>query len=110
MRHINIEHAAARSPSMRTFLVGLGKLLQIEEPSIVDSVGRSLNRDVLSGLISEVIPSDTIIWRTSTGEYTAAELRQHIESGTEIGRRYAIDLLRVSRDFLMRKAARKVVR
>ncbi|MCY1047649.1 DUF4276 family protein [Corallococcus sp. bb12-1] len=107
MRQINIEHAAAMSPSMRTFLVGMGKLLQIEKPSIINSVGRSINRDVLSGLISEIVPSDTVVWHTSTGAYTATELRHHIESGTEIGMRYAIDLLRVSRDFLMRKAIRK---
>jgi hypothetical protein len=107
LRGINIERAAARSPSLRAFLVGVGRLLDIEKEPIVESVGRSLSRDVLSGLISEIIPSDTVVWRTTTGEYTAAELRQHIESGTEVGRRYAMDLLRVSRDYLMRKAARK---
>ncbi len=104
---IDIEYAAARSPSLRAFLVGVGKLIGIEKESIVESVGRSMSRDALAGLISEVVPSDTVMWRTASGEYTARELRQHIESGTEIGRRYAMDLLRISRDFLMRKAARK---
>jgi hypothetical protein len=87
--------------------VGVGRLIGIEKESIVESVGRSMSRDALAGLISEIVPSDTVVWRTTSGEYTAAELRQHIESGTEVGRRYAMDLLRISRDLLMRKAARR---
>lgn len=107
LRTINVEYAAARSPSLRAFLVGIGKLLHLEREPIVESVGRTLDRDVIASLISEILPSNTIVWRTTSGEYTAAELRQHIESGTEVGRRYAMDLLRISRDYLMRKAARE---
>lgn len=107
LRTINVEYAAARSPSLRAFLVGMGRLLHLEHEPIVESVGRTLDRDVIASLISEILPSDTVVWRTTSGEYTAAELRQHIESGTEIGRRYAMDLLRISRDYLMRKAARE---
>jgi hypothetical protein len=106
LRDIDLEYAAARSPSLRSFLVGLGRLLQLEREPIVESVGRTIDRDVIASLISEILPSDTVVWRTTSGEYTAGELRQHIESGTEIGRRYAMDLLRISRDYLLRKAAR----
>jgi hypothetical protein len=104
---IDIERAAARSPSLRAFLVGVGRLIGIEKESIVESVGRSIPRDALAGLIAEIVPSDTVVWRTTSGDYTAADLRQQIESGTEVGRRYVTELLRVSRDLLMRKAARK---
>lgn len=107
LSRINIEYAAARSPSLRSFLVGLGRLLGIEREPITESVGRTLNRDVLSTLLSEILPSETVVWRTTGGEYTAAELRQHIEAGTDVGQQYAMDLLRVARDLLMRKAVRK---
>lgn len=107
LSEIDVERAAARSPSLRAFLVGVGRLIDVENESIVESVGRSISRDALAGLISEIVPSETVVWRTTSGDYSAAELRQHIESGTDVGRRYAMDLLRISRDLLMRKAGRK---
>ncbi len=71
---IDVEYAAARSPSLRAFLVGIGRLIGMEKESIVESVGRSMSRDALAGLISEIVPSDTVMWRTTSGEYTAGEL------------------------------------
>ena len=110
LREIDVERAAARSPSLRTFLVGIGEMLGVPVPSAVESVGRSLSRNVLSGLLAEVLPSDTVVWRTTDGAaYTAGDLRRHIEQGDEIGQQYASDLLRVSRDFLRRAAVRKEV-
>jgi len=48
------------------------------------------------------------VWRTASGgTYTAADLRKEIEAGTPDGRQYASDLLRISRDFLRRKASRQ---
>jgi hypothetical protein len=108
LRKLNVERAAARSPSLRTFLVGIGEMLGLPVRSAADSVGRSLSRNVLSGLLAEVLPSDTVVWRTTDGDaYTAGDLRHHIEQGDEIGQQYASDLLRVSRDFLRRAAVRK---
>jgi hypothetical protein len=105
VRRIDVARAAARSPSLRSFLEGFGKLLGMPTPFLVDGMARSLGRDVFAGLISEVSPADTVIWRTSGGDaYTAAELRRHIEAGDEVGRQYASDLLRISRDFLRRAA------
>jgi hypothetical protein len=109
LRGMSVERAAARSPSLRAFLVGIGEMLGVAVPAASDSVGRSLSRNVLSGLLAEVLPSDTVVWRTTDGDsYTAGDLRHHIEQGDEIGQQYASDLLRVSRDFLRRAAARKV--
>jgi hypothetical protein len=49
-------------------------------------VGRSLSRNVLSGLLAEVLPADTVVWRTTDGDaYAAGDLRHHIELGDEIG-------------------------
>ncbi len=104
---IDIGRAAARSPSLRSFLEGMGRLLGVPTPALFDGVARSLGRDVLAGLIREVSPADSVIWRTAGGdEYTADELERHIEAGDEIGRQYASDLLRISRDFLRRTANR----
>jgi hypothetical protein len=106
LRRMNVERASARTPSLRAFLVGLGEMLGVPVPAASESVGRSLSRNVLSGLLAEVLPSDTVVWRTTDGDtYTAGDLRHHIELGDEIGQQYASDLLRVSRDFLRRAAA-----
>jgi hypothetical protein len=104
---MNVERASARSPSLRTFLIGLGDLLGVPMRVASESVGRSLSRNVLSSLLAEVLPSDTVVWRTTDGGvYTAGDLRHHMEQGDEIGQQYASDLLRVSRDFLRRAAGR----
>jgi hypothetical protein len=104
---IDIGRAAARSPSLRSFLEGMGRLLEVPTPVLFDGLARSLDRDVLAGLIREVSPAEAVIWRTAGGdELTADELERHIEAGDEIGRQYASDLLRVSRDFLRRTANR----
>ena len=73
--------------------------------SLSDEVySRSLHRDVLSGLLGEV-SADTVMWRSVSGDtYTASELREQIEQGTDLGRQYAADLLRVARDLLKRSA------
>jgi hypothetical protein len=107
LRKMNVERASARSPSLRTFLIGLGDLLGVPMRVASESVGRSLSRNVLSSLLAEVLPSDTVVWRTTDGGvYTAGDLRHHMEQGDEIGQQYASDLLRVSRDFLRRAAGR----
>lgn len=108
LRRMNVGRASARSPSLRTFLVGIGDMLGVPVPVASESVGRSLSRNVLSGLLAEVLPSDTVVWRTTDGDaYTAGDLRHHMVLGDEIGQQYASDRLRVSRDFLRRAAGRK---
>ena len=108
LREMNVRRAAARSPSLRAFLVRMGELLHTPVPTASESVSRSLSRSVLAGLIAEVLPSETVVWRTMDGDtYTAIELRKHIEAGDEVGQQYASDLLRVSRDVLQRAANRE---
>jgi len=105
-RTVNVQRAAARSPSLRAFLAGMAKLLGVSPSLPEESVARSLDRDVFAGLLAEILPADTIVWRTTSGVYTASDLRREIAEGSEIGRQYASDLLRIARDFLMRKARR----
>lgn len=108
LRQIDVGRAAARSPSLRVFLDGLGQLLGIPPAQrMLAGVAHNLSRDIVAGLIREVSPAEAVIWRTSDGSsYTAADLQRHIEAGDDIGRQYATDLLRISRDFLRRAAVR----
>lgn len=107
LKTIDITRASARSPSLRHFLNGISRLLDIPHPTSVEIISRNISRDVFAGLICEVVPAETIIWRTANGEaFTAAELRKQIEEGTEIGRQYSSDVLRVARDFLKSMANR----
>ncbi len=108
LKEINIDTATARSPSLRYLLKGIEQMLATQPTPPLRSISRSISRDTFSGLIKEVIPANTIIWRTATGElFTADELRKQIEEGTEVGQQYASDVLRVARDFLKRKANRR---
>ena len=107
LREVDIGRAAARSPSLRIFLEGMGRLLEVPSSDVLEATGRHFSRDIIAGLIREVTPADAVLWRTLSGdELTADELRRHIEAGDEVGRQYASDLLRISRDFLRRKANR----
>ncbi|MEK8019241.1 MAG: DUF3226 domain-containing protein [Candidatus Parabeggiatoa sp.] len=107
MKEINIERACARAPSLRHFLTGLNQLLELNLPSISESVPRSLNREVFVGLLREIVPANTIMWKTSAGHLlTAKQLREEIEQGTELGRQYAADILRIARDLIKGMAQR----
>ncbi len=106
IRQVEIGRAAARSPSLRIFLEGMSRLLGVPTSPLMEGVARNFSRDIIAGLVRE-IPSKTVVWRTSSGdEYTADKLRRLVEEGDEVGRQYASDLLRISRDFLLRKANR----
>jgi hypothetical protein len=108
VKNIDIDRASARSPSLRHFLTGLNHMLAVQPTPPLRSISRSISRDVFAGLISEVVPADTVIWRTASGDsFKAVELRRQIADGTEIGQQYASDVLRVARDFLKRKANRR---
>lgn len=104
---LKLDRAAARIPSLREFLLGMAELLGGDPtPWGWESAGRTFSRDIIAGLVRE-IPPDEIAWRTSDGtSFTSRQLVEEIEVGTELGRQYASDILRVSRDLLRRKAKR----
>jgi hypothetical protein len=107
LRRIDIGRATARSPSLRVFLEGAGRLLQVPIEPLQREFARTLSRDVVAGLLREISPADAIVWRTLDGrEYTADELRRRIEEGDELGREFASDLFRIARDLLRRQAKR----
>ncbi|WP_372364903.1 hypothetical protein [Candidatus Uabimicrobium sp. HlEnr_7] len=106
LQNIDIEHATSRSPSLRMFLIGLAELLDIPYLFLKEGGFRSASRNLLASLLDE-IPSETIIWRTvDNHSFTAEDLKKEIRAGSEIGRLYASDLLRVSRDLLNYEANR----
>lgn len=104
LRNIDIHRAAARSPSLRNFLVGICEVLELESDLPDHSMSSTVSRDVFSTLLRE-LPGNAIAWRTLAGEtYSAAELARNIGEGTEIGKQYVTELLRVARDLTLRKA------
>lgn len=104
----DITVAASRSPSLRLFLEGMREFLNVQAPPTTNAYGNSIDREIFSNLLSEVSAPDTIIFRTLDGtNITAAEMLRSIREGSELGRQYASDLLRVARDLLARKAQRE---
>lgn len=104
---MDVSVASARSPSLHAFLQGLAAITgtPISLPDDVHS--RSVGRDTFSNLIAEIIPAESVIYRTIDGSYTAGEMIREVRDGTELGRQYSSDLLRISRDFLARQAQRE---
>lgn len=111
IEQMDVEVASARSPSLRTFLKGIGEILEISTAFLDQAYARSLGRDAISNLLAEVARGDAVVYRTANGDAVTAEVMiNQIRDGTDLGRQYASDLLRISRDFLARKAQREVHR
>ncbi|MBA2923581.1 DUF4276 family protein [Pseudomonas sp. P7] len=104
LRNLDIHRAAARSPSLRNFLAGICDVLELASDLPDHAMSSTVSRDIFSTLLRE-LPGDAVAWRTLAGEiYSAAELARNIGEGTEIGKQYVTELLRVARDFTLRKA------
>ncbi|NCE87667.1 DUF4276 family protein [Pseudomonas sp. Q1] len=104
LQEINIFTAAARSPSLRNFLAGIYDVLNMPSSLPYKSISSNLNREIFSTLLRE-IPGDSVAWKTLSGEtYSAADLAKNIGEGTDIGKQYITELLRVARDLMSRKA------
>lgn len=111
IEQMDIEVASVRSPSMRTFMKGIGDILEINTSFLDQAYARSLGRDTIANLLAEVARGDVVVYRTAEGDAVTAEaMINQINGGTDLGRQYASDLLRISRDFLARKAQREVQR
>lgn len=106
---ININLAASRSPSLRKFIAGIGRLMGVNTKLNWErEYVRTAGRDVFSKLVNEVTPANVVIYKTLNGQsITAGEMAKEIHDGTEIGISYSVDVLRVARDLLSREANRK---
>ena len=93
--------AAMLSPSLRSFIKTLDHVKDISPPDFKFHLSRSL----LSNLVLEYYPPELPVYRSLDGSiYTGRDMARQIEEGTEVGRKYSSDLLRVCRDLLARQA------
>jgi hypothetical protein len=109
LQEADIGTAVSRSPSLRDFLLGMSDLLGVSKEKIEHAVNQHLDLKIIENLLREVLDSQTVVYKTLDGRnITAAEMRKNISEAGETGKMYAADLLRVSRDFLRRKANPKI--
>ena len=103
---LNLDRAAARSPSLGNFLRASQRRLNLEltfDSAKVTS--RQIDREIIRTLISEVYPGTTTIFRAGSGEsFSANQMLQEISGGTSIGLEYSTAILRTARDLLQRQA------
>ncbi|WP_104047924.1 DUF4276 family protein [Vibrio jasicida] len=108
-RDIDIKLAVSRSPSLRKFVSGIGRILGVDvtlnwEREYVRTAGR----DIFSKLVDEVTPADVVIYKTLDGHsITAGEMAREIHNGTDVGISYSVEVLRIARDLLSREANKK---
>jgi len=101
---IDIEEAVSRSPSLRVFLNSVLEELNQETFKYEKILKNSIPRDVFATLLQE-LPKEKIVWKTLDGDiFNALKLSKEIEEGTDLGKQYISDLLRIARDILARKA------
>ncbi|MBB4192209.1 hypothetical protein [Rhizobium aethiopicum] len=102
--NFDVNLAAARSPSLRAFVEGIGTLIGAEVDFKLPVGKLSDTRDVVSTLLRE-LPETKVVWKTMTGaRISAGELARAIAEGTPLGNQYATELLRVARDLIARQA------
>ena len=110
---IDIQVAGSRSPSLKYFLQHAYRLtgkapIDFDGPTIIEN---QIDRALMRNLISEVYPSSTPLFRSASGDvYTGKQMMQEVVNGTDIGREYMSDVLRVARDLLARQAKKKTGR
>lgn len=106
LREIDVRRAAARSPSLRVFLSGVSKAAGLDSQFELTSLQRSVNRDVFSTLLRE-LPASSIVWRTLDGsEVNAQELAKYVLEGTDLGKQYVTEVLRIARDLVVRRSGK----
>lgn len=104
LRQIDIARATSRSPSLRTFLIGVEEAFGERLDIALLGLGKTVSRDAFSTLLRE-LPGHTVVWRTMDGRSIRAdEMAQAVLEGSEFGKQYATEVLRVARDLVARKA------
>lgn len=107
LREINIEEACLHSASLKIFLKGVSTMLNHDVNFYNEMPTRNLNRNIFANLIKEVLPSETIVYKTLDGHsISALDMINEIETGSYMGKDYCLELLRISRDLLIRSIKR----
>lgn len=106
LKEVDISRAASRSPSLRAFLTGVADALGHRSEIATAALGKSVSRDAFSTLLRE-LPGATVVWKTMEGSSVRAdELAQAVAEGSDVGRQYVTEVLRIARDIVARKAGR----
>jgi hypothetical protein len=106
LEQIDLVKASARTPSLKVFLTRLGEILGIDTKLVQNSNALNIDRRIFANLIKEVVQSETVIYKTLDGkQFTAEQILENVEEGTEVGKQYTSDILRIARDFLKRQAS-----
>lgn len=105
LQRMNITAACARNQSLRDFLSGMARILNIEFNDIENAISLNINLKIFSNILKEVFDKQQVMYKTlNSYQYTAEDMVKNIEEGSELGRTYVADLLRISRDLLKRQA------
>lgn len=108
IRETDYKVASARSPSLRAFLTGVGKIIGNVEYEGIPGGYEAFGPRVFASLVGEFKPLTKVVYRTMEGrEVTAEQLMQEINEGTLLGRHYVSDLLRMARNMLARDAVNR---
>ncbi|MFH7040775.1 DUF4276 family protein [Paucibacter sp. JuS9] len=104
LQGIDVPKAIARSSSLRSFLAGVFEILGRPATDEAQQLTGSVNRDVFATLLRE-LPSSTVVWKTVDGStIDAARLAREVVEGSDLGKQYITELLRIARDMIGRKA------
>ena len=107
LKLMNIERAVLRSPSLKNFIIGISNKIGLPNKNLENVFSRNIDRDIMVNLIKEVTPKDTIVYKTLDGfEYNAIDMETEIKEGSQLGKDYISDVLRLARNFFIKKATR----
>jgi len=106
IREMDFSVSIGRSPSFAAFINGIQVELGVRTLRNERALSGSVSRDAISTIVRE-LPGDSIVWKTVDGTaMTAERLATEVIEGTEIGKQYATELLRVARDLIVRRSSR----
>ena len=107
MEGVDVVRGASRCPSLAAFLNGMAAIVDYPLQLSGLALQQSVSRDAIASVVRE-LPGGLNAWRTVDGRViTAGTLAVEITEGSELGKQYATELLRVARDILVRKARRE---
>jgi hypothetical protein len=111
LEKIDIVRAAARSASLKHFLLKIADLMECPLPHLEQRSPEASTVDlkIVTNLLKSVSNKDTVMLKTlSNHTYTAGDIENSVTNGTDLAREYLSDLFFVARDLLKRKAAREM--
>jgi hypothetical protein len=101
---LDLNRAASRSPSLRTFIQAVCLKLEVTRDFDIAPLNSSVGRDVFSTLLRE-LPEGAVVWKTLDGDgLSASDLAKQVQEGTVTGKQYVTEVLRLARDLIGRRS------